>query len=167
MATPLSVAAHDSREALRAFLVRTRDEGHRKRIRAIIRMKEGERRGAVARALGASRTSVCSWITRYNTGGVAALATNKGGRKDGNPLWNALVFDNLAKEIDKGGYWSVPRMQLWISEHHRQNIPEQTIWYRMDQLGYSYKGARPHPVRGNKERQEDFKKGGLFRSWSR
>lgn len=167
MATPLSVVAHDSTQDLRALLARTRDEGYRKRIRAIIRMKEGELHGAVARALGASRTSVCSWITKYNTGGAAALATNTGGRPEGNPLWDTSVFDNLAKEIDKGGYWSIPRMQRWISEHHRKNIPEQTVWYRMDRLGYSYKGARPHPVQGNKERQETFKKGASFHSWSR
>lgn len=167
MATSLSVVAHDSIEELRAFLARTRDEGCRKRIRAIIRIKEGELHGAVARDLGASRTSVCSWITKYNKDGVMALAANKGGRPEGNPLWDASVFDNLAKEIDKGGYWSVPRMQRWIREHRRQDIPEQTIWYRMDQLGYSYKGARPHPIHGDKERQEAFKKGASFHSWSR
>lgn len=167
MATSLSVVAHDSTQELRAFLARTRDEGCRKRIRAIIRIKEGELHGAVARALGASRTSVCSWITKYNAGGATALATNKGGRPEGNPLWDtSRCFDNLAKEIDKGGYWSIPRMQRWISEHYRKDIPEQTVWYRMDQLGYSYKGARPHPVQGDIKRQEAFKKGASFHSWS-
>lgn len=159
MATSLSVVAHDSIEELRAFLVRTRDEGYRRRIRAIIRIKEVEPHGAVARALCASRTSVCSWITKYNIGGTAALVANKGGRSEGNPLWDASVFDNLAKEIDKGGYWSAPRMQCWIREHHRNDIPKQTIWYRMDHLGYSYKGARPHPAQGDTRRQEAFKKG--------
>lgn len=166
MATSLSVVAHDSIEELRALLARTRDEGYRKRIRAIIRIKEGSPRGKVARALGASRTSLCSWITKYNIGGSLALAPSKGGRPKGNPKWDALHFEKLAKEIDKGGYWSIPRMQEWLTQNYTVNIPEQTVWYRMDQLGYSYKGARPHPAQGNKEKQESFKKGGLFRSWS-
>lgn len=166
MATSLSVIAHDSVEQLRATLACTRDEGHRKRIRAIIRVTEGVPRGTVAHALGASRTSLCSWITKYNTGGSGALVTHKGGRPEGNPKWDAVQFETLAKEIDKGGYWSIPRMQEWLTKHYAVNIPEQTVWYRMDQLNYSYKGARPHPMQGNKEKQEAFKKGASHHSWS-
>ncbi len=136
MPTSLSVIAHDSVGELRALLARTRDEGYRKRIRAIIRIKEGNLRGAVARALGASRTSLASWVTKYNVGGSAALTGNKGGRPEGNPKWDAGVFAKLAQEIDKGGYWSIPRMREWINTHHKKDIPEQTVWYRMNQLNY-------------------------------
>ena len=99
-------------------------------------------------------------------GGFSALASNKGGRPEGNPKWDAEIFEALAKKIDKGGYWSIPRMQEWINKHRQKDIPEQTVWYRMDQLNYSYKGARPHPAQGNKEKQDSFKKGGLRHSWS-
>lgn len=93
------------------------------------------------------------------------LISNKGGRPEGNPKWDTAIFDALVKEIDtKKGYWSIPRMQQWIREHHKKEIPEQTVWYRMDKLNYSYKSARPHPVQGNKEKQEAFKKGVSFRS---
>lgn len=166
MATPLAVAAHDSLKKLRAHLARIRDEGYRRRIRGIIRLKEGMRHRDVAASLGASPTSVCAWIAKYNTGGLNALAPNKGGRPEGNPKWDADIFDDLAKEIDKGGYWSIPLMQAWIAQHHKVNIPEQTVWYRMDQLNYSYKGARPHPTQGNKEKQESFKKRASYRIWS-
>lgn len=166
MATPLSVIAHDSIKKLRNHLARMRDEGYRRRIRALIRLKEGMPHGEVAKSLGASRTSVCSWIAQYNEGGLVALKTNKGGRPEGNPKWDASIFHDLTKEIDQGGYWSIPRMQDWIARNHAVNIPEQTVWYRMDQLNYSYKSARPHPAQGNKERQERFKKRGSYRIWS-
>jgi transposase len=166
MAKPLSVIAQDSTKELRAVLARTRDEGYRKRIRAIIRIQEGELHGVVARELGASRTSLCSWIAKYNKGGFAALAPNKGGRLEGNPKWDASIFNELTKEIDKGGYWSIPRMQEWVKEQYKEDIPKQTIWYRVDQLHYSYKSARPHPTQGNKEKQESFKKGASYPSWS-
>lgn len=164
MATPLAVVAHDSLKKLRNHLAQTRDEAYRKRMRAIIRIKEGTPHGEVADALGASRTSICSWITNYNEGGLDALKTNKGGRPEGNPKWDANIFNGLIREIDKGGYWSIPRMQDWIRAHHAVNIPEQTVWYRMDQLNYSYKSARPHPIQGNKQKQESFKKGASFLS---
>ena len=95
------------------------------------------------------------------------MVSNKGGRPEGNPKWDSALFEDLANVIDKGGYWSIPKMQAWISEHHKKDIPEQTVWYRMNQLDYSYKGARPHPVQGDKDKQEVFKKGVLSRSWSR
>jgi transposase len=167
MATALSVAAHDSVEELREHITHINDEGHRKRLRAIIRLKQGTLHRDVASALGASRTSVCSWITKYNKGGWKALAGNKGGRPEGNPKWNKDIFEDLAKEIDKGGYWSVPRMQEWLTKHKKLDIPEQTVWYRMDQLKYSYKSARPSPIGGNTEKRETFKKGASSRSWSR
>ena len=133
----------------------------------MLALKEGKTRTAVAKQLVVSRTSVISWVTLYNQGGTDALKLGAGGRPEGNPKWDAKPFEELAKEIDKGGYWSIPRMQEWLTEHHQKDIPEQTVWYRMDQLGYSYKSARPHPMQGNTERQEAFKKRGFLHSWSR
>jgi transposase len=85
---------------------------------------------------------------------------SKGGRPEGNPKWNTALFDNLVKEIDKGGrYWSIPLMVEWLKEHYKENVPENTVWYHLKRLNYSHKSARPHPYKGNKERQETFKKG--------
>ena len=127
----------------------------------------GRKRYEISQQLTVDLKSVTTWVQKYNKGGSEALVTNKGGRPEGNPKWDDSIFTNLAKEIDKGGYWSIPRMQKWLRENLKKEIPEQTVWYRMDQLNYSYKGARPHPVQGSKERQEAFKRGVLFHSWSR
>lgn len=154
-------------QALRSALAKSRDAAQKTRIRAIIHIKEGATRTATAERLMASRTSVISWIAAYEVGGVPALILSKGGRPEGNPKWDASVFEALAKEIDKGGYWSIPLMQVWLKTQYNKDIPEQTVWYRMDQLGYSHKGARPHPVQGNREAQEAFKRGVSLRSWSR
>lgn len=157
----------ESISVLRQAVKKSQDEAQKTRIRAILTLKEGKTRTVVAKQLVVSRTSLISWIVLYNEGGVDALRLGVGGRPEGNPKWSPRLFEELAKEIDKGGYWSIPRMQEWISEHHKIYIPEQTVWYRMDQLNYSYKSARPHPVQGSPERQEAFKKGGSPHSWSR
>lgn len=168
MAKPiLTVIAHDPLPTLRAKLKDIRDIAHKTRLKAIIKAREGKKRAEIAQELIVSERSISTWIGAYNTGGMAALETKPSGRKSGPQRWKTAIFDNLAKEIDKGGYWSIPRMQEWLSKHCSVNIPEQTVWYRMDQLNYSYKPARPHPIKGNKERQEVFKKGGSFHSWSR
>lgn len=167
MANRIPVAAHDTVEALRGKIKKSSDEAYKQRLKIIIAAKEDTKRSEIANRLMISTRSVSVWVGRYNKGGSEALRTNKDGRPEGNPVWDASVFDELAKEINKGGYWSIPRMQAWLKEHKKKDIPEQTVWYRMDKLGYSYKSARPHPVQGNKDKQETFKKGASFRSWNR
>jgi transposase len=154
-------------EALRKKLRNASDEAYKTRIKAIILAKQGKKRYEIVERLVVDPGSVSSWLRKYNKGGTALLVSNKGGRPKGDLKWDASLFDGLAKEIDKGGYWSIPRMQEWLKKHHHKEIPEQTVWYRMDQLKYSYKSARPHPVQGDTEKQDAFKKGGLLRSWSR
>lgn len=163
----LTIKDRDTVEKLREKIRKASDEAYKTRLKAILLVKRGKKRYEIVEQLTVDAKSVTTWLARYNESGASALVSNKGGRSEGNPRWDAALFETLAREIDKGGYWSVPRMQEWISKHHQKKIPEQTVWYRMNQLDYSYKGARPHPVQGNKERQEAFKKGALLHSWSR
>jgi len=163
----IELAPYDSAAALATAARVTRDPGAKTRLGAIVLRKQGRTPQEIAKIMAITDRSVTGWISAYNAGGKEALATKPSGRKEGNPKWDASLFEDLATEIDKGGYWSIPRMQEWIAEHHSVAIPEQTVWYRMDQLNYSYKGARPHPTQGNLERQEAFKKGGSPRSWGR
>jgi transposase len=120
----------------------------------------------VSQKFVASRTSVVYWVASYNAGGVSALKMNNGGRPEGNPKWDPLIFDALTKELDKGGrYWSIPLMQQWIKEKFQKDIPANTVWYHVTGQDYSYKSARPHPYRGDAEKQEVFKKRGSKSRW--
>ena len=167
MAQPIAVSRRDSVTTLRQKIKKFDNEAQKTRIRAIISLKEGATRVKVAKEFVVDTDSITSWVKAYNKGGVTALNMSRGGRPKGNPKWDTGIFDILAKEIDKGGYWSIPRMRQWIKAHYGKDIPEQTVWYRMDQLRYSYKSARPHPVQGNKEKQNAFKKGASLHSLSR
>lgn len=155
---------HDTVDTLRATTKKTGDAAQKTRLKAIIKAKEGMKRSEIALALLVCERSIGLWARAYNAEGIAGLATKKSGRKPGPQKWDASLFADLAKEIDNGGYWSIPRMQEWLLTTKQVDIPEQTVWYRMDKLAYSYKSARPHPVQGNREKQEVFKKGALFRS---
>lgn len=163
----ITIRAHDTEAMLREKLRHASDEAYKTRLKAILLAKKGKKRFEIVDQLTVDAKSVTTWLARYNERGSDALVSNKGGRPKGNPKWSEDIFDDLAKAIDKGGYWSIPRMQEWLKKHKDKDIPEQTVWYRMDQLNYSYKGARPHPMQGNKEKQDDFKKTVSPRSWSR
>ncbi len=161
------VQEHETVAALRKKLKKASDEAYKTRLKAILLARQGKKRFEIVLQLMVDAKSVTTWLARYNKSGTEALVTNKGGRPEGNPKWEAAYFEDLTQEIDTGGYWSIPRMQEWLNAHFGVNIPEQTVWYRMNQLHYSYKSARPHPTQGNKEKQDAFKKRGLNRSWSR
>ena len=157
----IPLAEHDTLEGLKVKLKSIHDPAHKTRIRAIINTKKGSSRKEVSEVLSVSYDTIGDWVKKYNEGGVAALKTNKGGRSEGNPKWDTRIFDDLTKEIDKGGrYWSIPLMCAWIKDHKKREIPENTVWYHMADLKYSYKSARPHPYKGDTEKQEAFKKGG-------
>ncbi len=166
MAT-LTVVHHDTATELKEKLRTATDEAFKTRVKAVVLAIKGYPRYEIVERLTVDAKSVTTWVQRYNKGGTDALITSKGGRPEGNPKWGNNLFVNLATEIDKGGYWSIPRMQEWLKEHHNLDIPEQTVWYRMDKLNYSYKSARPHPIKGDKNRQETFKKGASLRSWQK
>lgn len=142
------------------------DEGQKLRLRAIINIKKGKLMSQISEEILVSQKSLGVWLAKYNENGFDGLLTNKGGRKEGNPKWDTTIFNTLGKTIKtKGGYWSIPKMQEWIKETYMKNIPEQTVWYHLDRLGFSYKSSRPHPYKGDKERQESFKKGALQKNW--
>jgi transposase len=155
----ITVAEHDTVDMLREKLKKESDEAYKTRLKTILLAKKGKKRFEIVEQLTVNPGSVTIWLQRYNEKGTDALLSNKGGRPKGDQKWDASLFEALTKEIDKGGYWSIPRMQKWLSDHYQKDIPEQTVWYRMDKLKYSYKSARPHPVQGNREKQEVFKKG--------
>lgn len=159
MAKTIAVAERDSLAGLRKAVKKSDDEAQKNRIRAIIALKEGKTKTAVAESFAVSRTSLISWVALYNADGTEALKLGEGGRPEGNPKWDAGPFEALGKELEKGGYWSVPKMQGWLAEKKKLDIPQQTVWYRVRQLSYSYKSSRPHPARGSEEAREAFKKG--------
>ena len=163
--TPLK--AHHSEVELSHALKKARGDIFKTRLKAILLRKRGYTPQDIAERLLVSDRSVTHWVNLYNTDGIRGLTPKPSGRAGGNPKWDSSVFEALAKEIDKGGYWSIPLMQAWLKKQYLKDIPEQTVWYRLDQLGYSHKGARPHPVQGNRKAQEAFKKVVSFRSWYR
>jgi transposase len=142
----------------------SQDAGQKTRITAIIKLKRGKIIKEVVEDLNTTRRSVSTWIHRYNQSGIEGLKSNEGGRPPGDYKWEPEIFVKLTAEIIKtNGYWSIPKMQKWIKDNHKLEIPEQTVWNRLNDLGFSYKSSRPHPYKGDKIKQEDFKKKASWR----
>jgi transposase len=147
-------------EELKSLLIKNKDELMKTRIKILLLVKKELTRKEISERLSVNIDTITDIIKRYNQKGIPSLKTNKGGRLNGNPVWDSKIFDQLIIEIDKQDrYWSIPLMQEWIHKNYQVNIPEQTVWYRMNKMNrFSYKSSRPHPYLGNREKQESFKK---------
>lgn len=150
-------------KVLREEIKKTKDEKYRTRLKAIVLVKNGKTRNETATTLIVSLKSVTGWIKTYNESGYTGLRSKKTGRPKGKVAWDSTIFKKLAKEIDKSTqYWSIPLMREWIRKEENKDIPESTLWYRITQIGYSNKSSRPYPYKGDKKKQEEFKKGALL-----
>lgn len=157
----ITLSARDTIAELKQAIRHSNDEAQKTRIRAIISIKEGRTRTKTAQIFNVTRTTLRGWVTVYNEKGIDALKMSKGGRPKGNHRWDASIFDTLIAEVKKGEHcWSVPLMQEWITERHRKDIPESTVWYHLKVRNFSYKSARPHPYKGDVKAQKAFKKRG-------
>ena len=160
MSNIIKITGTHSVEQLQKLIKTSKDEGQKTRLRVILGIQRGKLRKEVAEDLNLNIDTITDTVRRYNNKGVEGLIVSKGGRPEGNPKWDNVIFDDLVKEIDKQEkYWSVPVMMSWIKENKAKDIPYNTVWYHVRNLNYSYKSARPHPHLGDKNKQELFKKG--------
>jgi transposase len=149
-----------SLKQLQTILQSKTDALERNRIKVLIELKKGKSKSEIAGIFQMERGTIIDWMKAYNKDGIKGLKTNKGGRPEGNPVWNDKIFEKLIMQIDKQDqYWSIPLMQEWILKHYKKEIPEQTVWYRINKMNdFSCKSSRPTPYLGNKKEQGIFKK---------
>lgn len=158
----IPLADKHSYAELKSLLAKNKDELMKTRIKILLLIKQSFSRKDISERLRVNIDTITDVVKRYNKNGIDSLKTNKGGRPEGNPVWDSKIFEKLIKDIDKQDqYWSIPKMQEWIQKHYKKSIPEQTVWYRMNKMNnFSYKSSRSHPYLGNKEKQGVFKKKG-------
>lgn len=136
------------------------DERQKMRLRVLTALRRGMSRAEASRQFLTEPKAIRSWIRLYNEKGIKGLILSEGGRPKGSSTWDRKIFTDLTKELDKQDCcWSLALMREWINENKEQDIPESTIWYHLQLLEYSYKSVRPHPYLGDKDAQEEFKKG--------
>jgi len=157
----------DTVDELKKEIREARDGRYQLRLRAILMAKQGVKPVDIVDELLISIPTYYSWIHKYNNGGKESLKKHGSGRATGNTKFKQSIFDELLKKLDDmTEYWSVAKMKEFIKEEYGVNIHNETIRIRLKKVGYSYKSSRPSPYKGDKEKQEEFKKTALKR-WSK
>ena len=153
----LELKEHNTIEELKKEIRKTKDGRYLLRVQCILLRKEGMKPGEIEELL-ISRNTYSKWIKRYNEKGLEGLKTKKpSGRKR---KWDRELFKELFEELDKNNrWWNVKRMQEFIKNKHNIEIPEDTVRKIVKKAGYySWKTSRLSPYKGDKEKQEEFKK---------
>ena len=155
----LKIENHDSEEELRKEIRETTNGRYQLRLRTVLLAKRGISSGEIRKELMISSATYTKWLRKYNAEGKEALKQHRSGRAEGNPKWDAAIFEELFKKLDlMQEHWSVLKMQKWIQEQHDVEIPTSTIENRLHKAKYSWKTNRPSPYKGDKSKQEEFKK---------
>jgi len=144
-------------EELKREIKNAKDGRYSLRLRCVLLKKEGKSTKEIQENLLVSRGFIAKWIHRYNEEGLEALKyRHTGGKKE---VWTIKYFKELFEELDKNrGFWTIKKMQKFIEKKHNVKIPEESIRRKLHKYKYSWKTSRPNPYKGDKEKQEEFKK---------
>jgi len=144
-------------EELKREIRKTKDGRYSLRLRCVLLKKEGKSTKEIQESLLVSRDFIARWIRRYNEKGLEALKyRHTGGKRE---VWSIKYFKELFEELDKNkGVWTIAKMQEFIERIHNVKIPKESIRRKLHKYKYSWKTSRPSPYKGDKEKQEEFKK---------
>ncbi len=160
MAKNITIQKHQTLEEIESEIKSTHDGRYRLRLQAIYLAMQKMHSHQICSQLMISKQALFKWIKWYNEKELEGIKNvSKGGRDEGNPKWDASIFEALFAKLDlMQEYWSTPKMHVWIEETFKVRIPERTIQHRLKIGGYTFKSSRPNPYKGDPNLQAAFKK---------
>lgn len=149
---------------LRTLAVKTEDSDVVRRLLGIALLLDGWPRHASATACGMDRQTLCDWAHRYNTSGVAGLAT---GRRSGRPptlsdAQMAELKEWVAKGPDpeKDGVvrWRCVDLRVKIADSFQVTFHKRSVAKLLSKLDLTRLQPRPYHPKTDAATQEAFKK---------
>lgn len=125
-------------------------------------MKEGHTATEVAERIGYSARWVRTIVGRYNQAGEEAISDHRRSLPGAPPLLTAEQQKELDQALqerpDDGGFWSGPKVALWMQNKLGRPVDGRRGWDYMQRLSYSTHVPRPQHEESSPEEQQAFKK---------
>jgi transposase len=140
----------------------------KRREKAVMMFREGERQGAVAATLRVSRQSVSRWYNSWLTGNSKAIkgASQAGRPRRLNKEQVAQVREKLLQGARAYGYatdlWTLPRVAKLIEAVTKICYHSGHVWRILRQMGWSLQ----RPAFRAKERNEEAVRQWKRRTWT-
>ena len=146
-------------EELEKEIRNSKDSRYIKRVQAIKLRKQQFKVKEILKILSIVPNTYYYWQKSYKEKGLEGLKNIKSGHTNGNKKFPDEPFEALFKEIDKMEvHWTLDKMSIWIEEKFNIYIQPKTIQKRLYRANYSWKTNRPSPYKGDKKKQNAFKK---------
>ena len=165
MGRPVEITRLDaSAEELRGLAARTDDGDVVRRLLCIAMVLEGAPRAMAARNCGMDRQTLCYWVHRYNSEGVAGFCSR---RIPGRPAaltaaqaaeLRELVIAGPDPERDNVGRWRCVDLQQQIAGRYGVNVHERTVGKILRRLGMTRLQPRPYHPQKDPAAEAAFKK---------
>lgn len=132
------------------------------RYLALYHFKLGKTRTAIAKSLGASRTSVNKWVSDYLNEGIGGLKTKKSPGRP--PSLSKQAKQQLARYIERhsvnpdGGRLIAEDIRLYIHQHFEVEYQLSNIYRLLKEMGFSWITSRSRHPKQSQASQDVFKK---------
>ena len=149
--------------AMAELAVKTEDGDMVRRLLVIALLLDGWSRGDAATASGMDRQTLCDWVHRYNSGGVASLAT---AARCGRPstlneeqMAEVKEFVIAGPDPEKDGVVRRRRVDLRakIAARFAVTLHKRSVAKLLGKLGLTRLQPRPHHPKKDAAAQEAFK----------
>lgn len=159
----MDVVPHHSEQQLQRLFERELRADRAKRLRVVLLARQSFTAPEIATCTGYSRRVVQTWVTRYNTTGLAGLEPQSGrGRK---PPLTADQEEQFKRRLDAGplpedGVCTLrgKDVQQILAREFGQLRCLSAVYGLLHRLGYSSLAPRPQHPQADPAAQEDFKK---------
>ena len=146
------------------MLFRSKDADQTRRLLALAAAYDGMSRKDAARIGGMDRQTLCDWVHRYNTAGVAGLTTSP--RCGRPPALNEAQMAELKEMViqgpdpEKDGVvrWRCIDLRVKIAEHFSVTFHKRSVAKLLHKLGMTRLQPRPYHPKKDAAAQEAFKK---------
>lgn len=159
----LKIIEHKNVEELENKLNEIKDVKLYKRLLCILFIQRDGLSGyEISRKLNVSHTSVSNWVKSYNKSGIDGLRDKRIHNKRGDTFKNPAFFKELENilydDCPYGGVWTGKKILKWIKKKYNRDFVVSTVYFWLDEIGFSWQSVRPKHKNSNKLEQEKFKK---------
>jgi len=163
----LKVEVKESIEELKERYRKSKCKVESRRIQVVMWLGEGKSRKEVIELSGYNRVEVVKIIKRYNEGGIKELRDKRQEGKGAERLISdeeMLLFAQVVRrDYEEGILWNGKKVVGWVKEELGKELYVSRGYEMLGAIGFSVQRVRPRHVKGDKEKQEGFKKNFLRR----
>lgn len=156
-----SIAVHESRDELTEQLKQAKTLTDKERLQVLYWLKQENAPSisTIAKAIGKHRNTVQTWLSRYRSGGIAAMLEIKPPSTGGVRVIPQWAETALAKRLQEPehGFKSYGQVQQWLAEQLGVEAEYHAV-YQMTRyrLKAKLKVARPQNHKQDREQRSAF-----------